>query len=111
FEKALADVGLEGVAFDRLLLTLSGGQRTRAALAALAFHEPDLILLDEPSNNLDRDGRQALYDFLDRWRGGAVIVSHDRELLARMDRIIELSSRGTRIYGGNFDAYQAQRDA
>lgn len=111
FEKALADVGLEGVAFDRLLVTLSGGQRTRAALAALAFHEPDLILLDEPSNNLDRDGRQALYDFLDRWRGGAVIVSHDRELLARMDRIIELSSRGTRIYGGNFDAYQAQRDA
>ncbi len=110
-DKALSDLGLPDVSPDRPLATLSGGQRTRAALAALAFQQPDVILLDEPSNNLDRDGRQKLYGFLDGWRGGAVIVSHDRELLNRMDRIVELSSLGARVYGGNFDAYQQQRDA
>ena len=110
-EKALADVGLDGVEHGRLLASLSGGQRTRAALAALAFDEPDIILLDEPTNNLDGAGRQMLHAFLDRWKGGAVVVSHDRELLNRMDRIVELSALGVRVYGGGFDAYRALRDA
>ena len=110
-DKALADAGLEGVAPTRALSSLSGGQRTRAALAALAFAEPDLILMDEPSNNLDREGRALLHAFLDGWKGGAVVVSHDRALLNRMDRIVDLSADGARVHGGGFDAYRETKAA
>jgi len=110
-DKALAEAGLAGIAPSRPLATLSGGQRTRAALAALAFVEPDLILMDEPSNNLDAEGRAMLNAFLDGWKGGAVVASHDRALLRRMDRIVELSPRGARVDSGGFDAYRERRAA
>ena len=108
-EKALAAVGLGGLALDCLLSTLSGGERTRVALAGLIVAEPDLLLLDEPTNNLDSAGREALIRVLANWKKGAVVVSHDRALLRHMDRIVELSTLGARVYGGNFDAYAAQR--
>ncbi|MEQ1811493.1 MAG: ABC-F family ATP-binding cassette domain-containing protein [Terricaulis sp.] len=91
------------------LATLSGGQRTRAALAALVFAEPDFIILDEPTNNLDRDGRAAVIDLLAGWRAGAVVVSHDRELLDTMDAIVEMTTLGVRRYGGNWSAYRARK--
>lgn len=103
--EALARMDLTGIGFDRPLATLSGGQRTRLALAALVVDPPDLVLLDEPTNNLDRDGRDAVARFLSDWRGGAVVVSHDRELLRRMDRIVELTGLGATVYGGNWDLY------
>lgn len=106
---ALDTVGLD-VAPDRPLSSLSGGQRTRVQLAALLFAEPDLILLDEPTNNLDAEGRAAVAEMLRRWRGGAIVVSHDRGLLREMDAIVELTSLGARTYGGNWDAY-AERKA
>ena len=110
-DKALADVGLAGIAPGQALSRLSGGQRMRAALAALAFARPDLILMDEPSNNLDRDGRVLLHGFLEGWKSGAVVASHDRALLERMDRIVELSARGARVHGGGFSAYRARKAA
>ncbi len=110
-DKALADVGLAGLAPDCLLAGLSGGQRTRAALAALVFGQPDMILLDEPTNNLDTGGRALVADLIGSWKGGALVVSHDRALLNRMDRIVELSPLGAKIYGGNFGAYRAAREA
>ncbi len=88
---------------------LSGGQRTRAMLAALVFAEPDFLLLDEPTNNLDTEGREAVIDLLESWRGGAVVVSHDRQLLDTMDRILELTSLGASLYGGNWTAYREQK--
>lgn len=91
------------------LLTLSGGQRTRAALAAAIFAEPDFLILDEPTNNLDRDGRQAVIDLLAAWRSGAIVVSHDRELLETMDAIIELTTLGATRYGGNWSAYRERK--
>ncbi|HYD43743.1 MAG TPA: ATP-binding cassette domain-containing protein, partial [Phenylobacterium sp.] len=94
---------------DAPAAALSGGQATRAALAGLLIARPDLILLDEPTNNLDREGRALVAEVIGRWKGGAVVVSHDRELLNRMDRIVELSSLGARTYGGNYDAYAARR--
>jgi len=105
----LATVGLPALPLDRPAATLSGGQRTRLALAGLLLGEPDILLLDEPTNNLDADGRTAVRDLLRGWRGGALVVSHDRDLLAEMDEIVELTSLGTRVYGGNWDVYEARR--
>ncbi len=91
------------------LTALSGGQRTRVAIAALIFSEPDFLILDEPTNNLDRDGREAVIALIERWRGGALVVSHDRELLERMDAIVELTTLGAKRYGGNWSAFQARK--
>jgi ATPase subunit of ABC transporter with duplicated ATPase domains len=109
-DEAFAEMGLAGAPLDRLAETLSGGQATRAALAALLIAEPDFIAMDEPTNNLDAEGRAAVAAMLERWRGGALVVSHDRTLLRRMDRIVELTSLGAVIYGGNYELY-AQRKA
>jgi ATPase subunit of ABC transporter with duplicated ATPase domains len=105
---ALARVGLDAQP-DTSLSSLSGGQSTRAGLAALAFAEPDVLLLDEPTNNLDRDGREAVLDLLAGWRGGAIVVSHDRELLDIMDAIVELTSLGAMRYGGNWSRYRESK--
>ena len=105
---ALARVGLDA-AHDTRLAALSGGQRTRASLAALVFAEPDFLLLDEPTNNLDRDGRAAVIDLLAGWRAGAIVVSHDRELLDTMDSIVELTALGATRYGGTWSAYRARK--
>jgi len=105
---ALGRLGLE-TSPEIPLATLSGGQRTRAGLAALLFTEPDFILLDEPTNDLDRDGRKAVIDLLGAWRKGAVVVSHDRELLETMDAIVELTSLGATRYGGNWSHYRERK--
>ena len=105
---SLARLGLDAKP-ETLLSSLSGGQRTRAALAALVFAEPDFILLDEPTNNLDREGRAIVVDLLAGWRSGAIVVSHDRDLLETMDSIVELTSLGATRYGGNFSHYRERK--
>lgn len=106
---ALGQLGLDTEP-ETFLAALSGGQRTRAGLAAIIFHEPDFLLLDEPTNNLDRDGREAVLGLLEGWRAGAIIVSHDRELLGFVDEIVELTTLGTTRYGGNWEAYREFKD-
>jgi ATPase subunit of ABC transporter with duplicated ATPase domains len=108
--EALARMELQ-LSADTRLDRLSGGERTRAALAAALFAAPDFLLLDEPTNNLDRAGRQAVVELLRGWRSGAIIVSHDRELLAHVDAIVELSSLGATRYGGNWDMYRARKQS
>lgn len=105
---ALAKVGLDAGP-DAPLATLSGGQRTRAALAGALFARPDFLLLDEPTNNLDAEGRAAVLDILGEWRGGAIVVSHDRALLETMDAIVELTGLGATRYGGDWSAYRARK--
>lgn len=107
-EEALAALGL-AITADTSLSTLSGGQRTRVALAALVFEAPDLILLDEPTNNLDADGRAAVAEMLAHWRGAAIVVSHDRALLEEMDAIVELTGLGATTYGGNYSHYRERK--
>jgi ATPase subunit of ABC transporter with duplicated ATPase domains len=107
---ALAEVGLPDLPPDRPAATLSGGQRTRLALAALLLGRPDFILLDEPTNNLDAEGRDAVAEVLAGWRGGAIVVSHDRTLLRQVDAIVELTSLGATTYGGNYDVYRQRRN-
>ncbi|EJT07023.1 ABC-F family ATP-binding cassette domain-containing protein [Rhizobium sp. CCGE 510] len=105
---ALNRTGLD-VPPDTPLAALSGGQRTRAGLAALVFTEPDVLLLDEPTNNLDREGREAVIALISSWRAGAIIVSHDRELLESVDAIFELTSLGVTRYGGNWSHYRERK--
>ncbi|PZQ54891.1 MAG: ABC transporter [Phenylobacterium zucineum] len=104
-DAALAEVDLAGLDLDRPAASLSGGQATRASLAGLLAGEPDLLILDEPTNNLDVAARELVADVLGRWKGGAIVVSHDRALLRRMDRIVELSGLGAQVYGGDYDLY------
>ena len=90
---------------------LSGGERIRALLCGVFTAEADFMLLDEPTNHLDRQGRTWFYDQLSRFQGGVLVASHDRELLAQVPRILELSASGLRGYGGNYADYHPQRDA
>ncbi|WP_337187712.1 ATP-binding cassette domain-containing protein, partial [Phenylobacterium sp.] len=109
-DAALADVGLAGLALDRPAAALSGGQVTRAALAGLMAAGPDLLVLDEPTNNLDAEARGLVARALAQWKGGAIVVSHDRALLRGMDRIVELSPLGAQVYGGGYDLYVARKN-
>ncbi|BBB00869.1 putative ABC transporter ATP-binding protein [Actinacidiphila reveromycinica] len=99
-------LGLPGLALDRRLGTLSGGQVVSLGLAAQLLRRPDVLLLDEPTNNLDPDARHRLHDVLAEWHGCLLLVSHDRALLDRMDRIAELDGGELRTYGGDFTAYE-----
>ena len=99
-------LGLENLTLDDRVERLSGGETILVALAALFLRRPDILLLDEPTNNLDLDARKRLYDAVASWTGVMVIVSHDRELLALMDQIADLSGGEIRVYGGNLDAYE-----
>ncbi|ASR35514.1 ABC transporter [Prauserella marina] len=103
----LARVGLDDVTLDRRLGTLSGGQVVTLGLAAQLLKQPDVLLLDEPSNNLDRAARRRLHAVVAEWKGTLLLVSHDRALLDLMDQIAELDEETLNLYGGNFSAYEA----
>ncbi|MES9512211.1 ATP-binding cassette domain-containing protein [Streptomyces sp. NPDC000609] len=109
-ERALAtlgSLGLGGIELDRTVGQLSGGETVLLRLAALLLERPDILLLDEPTNNLDAFARRRLYEAVDSWRSGIlVVVSHDRELLERVDRIAELRTGSVNWYGGGWSAYQ-----
>jgi ATPase subunit of ABC transporter with duplicated ATPase domains len=67
--------------------------------SALFLRKPGIILLDEPTNNLDLDARHRLYDAIESWTGVLVVVSHDHELLSRVERIAEVTADAVRLYG------------
>ncbi|UUO02970.1 ATP-binding cassette domain-containing protein [Mycolicibacterium novocastrense] len=98
-------LGLSHITLDRRLGTLSGGEIISIGIAGQLLDRPDVLLLDEPTNNLDVDARHRLYDVLDDFAGCLLVVSHDRPLLDRMDRIAELHRGEIRSYGGNFTMY------
>jgi ATPase subunit of ABC transporter with duplicated ATPase domains len=110
-QTALAETGLPALPLHRPIGSLSGGERTRVALARLLIEAPDLLLLDEPTNNLDADGREAVAQLLERWEGGVLLASHDRALLERVDRIVELTPIGITTFGGAWSAFAEARDA
>jgi ATPase subunit of ABC transporter with duplicated ATPase domains len=110
-DAALVETGLPALPPDRLLASLSGGERTRVAMARLLIEAPDVLLLDEPTNNLDADGREAVAYLLERWRGGVVVASHDRALLESVNRIVELTSIGVTVFGGAWPEFAEARDA
>nr|WP_230081389.1 ABC-F family ATP-binding cassette domain-containing protein [Aeromicrobium senzhongii] len=107
----LADLGLD-VGPDALMTSLSGGQAARAALAALLLSRFDIVLLDEPTNDLDLAGLERLEDFVRGARAGIVLVSHDREFLSRVvTRVVELdlAQQQVAVYDGGYDAFLEER--
>lgn len=107
---AFREADLPPFSADRPAFSLSGGERMKALLCGAFVSGADYLLLDEPTNHLTAR-REWLYHQLESWQGGALIASHDRELLTRMPRIIELTPTALRSYGGNYDEYQRQRMA
>lgn len=113
-EEALHAFGVGEIPFHRPLQEMSGGEKTRAALASLISSDPDLLLLDEPSNHLDRDGIAWLEQFLKNGRGATLIVSHDRALLdAVATSVLAIDDRTQSIkrYAGGYSAFAAAREA
>ena len=103
----LGRLGLGHLHLDRRVGTVSGGEAVLLGLAGQFRRRPPILLLDEPTNNLDLAARERLYAAVDAWPDVLVLVSHDRELLDRVDRIGELYRGSIRWYGGNLDAYEA----
>ncbi|MEW2606548.1 ABC-F family ATP-binding cassette domain-containing protein [[Kitasatospora] papulosa] len=102
----LDQLGMSAVGLDRTVGELSGGECVLLRLAALLLARPSVLLLDEPTNNLDLYARRRLYDAVDAWAGVLVVVSHDRELLERVDRIADLRDGSVTWYGGPLSAYE-----
>jgi ATPase subunit of ABC transporter with duplicated ATPase domains len=114
-ERAAEVVGevAPGVALDALMTGLSGGQAARVGLATLLLSRYDVLLLDEPTNDLDLAGLDQLERFVAGARAGIVVVSHDREFLARtVTRVVELdlAQQLVRVHDGGYDAYLVERD-
>jgi ATPase subunit of ABC transporter with duplicated ATPase domains len=112
----LADLGLDVDALrpeSTPMTALSGGQAARVGLAALLVSRFDIVLLDEPTNDLDLDGLVRLEQFVSELRGGVVLVSHDREFLARtVTRVLELdlAQNTTTVFGGGYESYLEERE-
>ena len=112
----LADLGLDDDAVrpeSSLMTALSGGQAARVGLAALVLSRFDIVLLDEPTNDLDLEGLARLEQFVTELRGGVVLVSHDREFLARtVTRVLELdlAQNTTTVFGGGYESYLEERE-
>ncbi|PRB03663.1 ABC-F family ATP-binding cassette domain-containing protein [Microbacterium sp. MYb64] len=122
-EAALAEAGLDPSFLDRTVGELSGGEAVLVAIAGIRAHRAPITLLDEPTNNLDRDARARLGEMVRSWRGTLVVVSHDVALLELMDDTAELYGRELSVFGGPYSewrtwldteqesAKQAERDA
>lgn len=100
---------LEGLKLSQSMKTLSGGEKTKVFLSGMSINTSDIILLDEPSNHLDIESRNILYEFITRSKKTMLVVSHDRTLLNLLDIIFELSRNSIEVYGGNYDFYTEQK--
>ena len=106
----LAGLGLPLDTHDRPVQVLSGGQKTRLALARLLLSDPDVLLLDEPTNHLDLEATEWLQAYLQRSQATLIVVSHDRYLLdAVCDHIVEVENGRTESYHGNYESYLTQK--
>ena len=110
--EVVADLGLT-VSLDAAMTSLSGGQAARAGMASLLLSRYDVFLLDEPTNDLDLDGLARLETFVTGLRAATVLVSHDREFLARTATNIlelDLAQQQVKLYGGGYESYLAERE-
>ncbi|WP_298815983.1 ABC-F family ATP-binding cassette domain-containing protein [Chloroflexus sp.] len=105
-ERTLHGLGFQVDQFHQRMSLFSGGQKTRAALAAALLSDPDLLLLDEPTNHLDMEALEWLEQFLRGWDGTLIVVSHDRYFLERVTkRTLEISFNRLEDYPGSYEKY------
>jgi ATP-binding cassette subfamily F protein 3 len=110
-EKILVGLGFKEEEFERPISSLSGGWKTRTALASLLYQNPDLLLLDEPTNHLDVPSVHWLEQFLQSYKGAMILICHDREFLNRQtERTVSFEPEGMRFYSGNYDHYLKARE-
>lgn len=102
---------VQGIDLEKPCYVLSGGEWTRLRLARIVARSHGLLILDEPTNNLDQESRLFVSEFVKFYQGALLLISHDRDLLNKMDAIWELTSQGLTQYGGNFTFYQETRAA
>jgi ATPase subunit of ABC transporter with duplicated ATPase domains len=110
-DEVIADLGLT-IGLDQAMTSLSGGQAARTGMASLLLSRYDIFLLDEPTNDLDLDGLHRLERFVSDLRAGAVLISHDREFLARtVTRVVELdlAQQQVNTFGGGYESYLEER--
>ncbi|WP_085370812.1 ABC-F family ATP-binding cassette domain-containing protein [Leifsonia sp. NCR5] len=109
-DEQLRRLGFSSADLDRSVGTLSGGEVMLIAIAGLRVRRLPITLLDEPSNNLDRDAKRMLADLLDTWPGTLVVVSHDLDLLDRMDQTAELYDGRLTVFGGPYSQWKENLD-
>lgn len=108
----LSGLGFSTQQFEQPINHLSGGQKTRVALAKLLLIKPDLLLLDEPTNHLDLEATQWLEDFLKDYPGTIIMISHDRYFLDRLSTaILEIENQKAYLYTGNYTVYKEKKQA
>jgi len=105
--EVLSRIGFAELRLDRRVDELSGGESMLIAIAGLRVRRTPISLLDEPTNNLDRSARARVSDLVDDWPGTLVVVSHDLDLLERMDNTAELYDGGLEVFGGPYRQWQA----
>lgn len=106
----LRGLGFSDHQFDLSIQALSGGQKTRLALAKLLLEEPDILLMDEPTNHLDIDALEWLEDFLRSYKKCVLIISHDRYFLDEVTtKTIEIENCECKVYNGNYSSYISQK--
>jgi ATPase subunit of ABC transporter with duplicated ATPase domains len=108
---ALAEAGLPPDLLDRTVGELSGGEAVLTAIAGIRLRGAPITLLDEPTNNLDRDARSRLADMVRAWRGTLIVVSHDTSLLELMDDTAELYENAISVFGGPYSQWREWMDA
>ena len=106
---ALSFWKIQHLKLSQTMNTLSGGEKTKVLLSGILIHSPQIILLDEPSNHLDLESRNLLYDFIKKSKSTILVVSHDRKLLNLLDTTFELENGNIEVFGGNYDFYFEQK--